>query len=301
MSEFNINPIYHRQARGKLLITSEYFVLDGASALAIPTLLGQTLTVSKSKNFGWEAYFEDNTLWFNNEDEKKDEVLFLNKIFQEIKLLNPDSFSEFNSNFFKTHLEFKSAWGLGSSSTFIALLSDYFSVNPYILNHKIFKGSGYDIACAFATNAILYQNTIPEQPNISEINISENIKPYLYFVYTGKKQNSRDAISHYFSLTAEKIIIGHELSQLTRDLITKDYYKDWHYLLNTHEEIISKVLKLPLISKTLFKELPYFSKSLGAWGGDFALIISDEGSEMTKKTIQNNGFDIVLNYKEIFG
>jgi mevalonate kinase len=35
-------------SHGKLLITSEYAVLDGAKALALPTRLGQKLSVSKN-------------------------------------------------------------------------------------------------------------------------------------------------------------------------------------------------------------------------------------------------------------
>jgi mevalonate kinase len=36
-------------APGKLLITGEYAVLDGAWALALPTRLGQTLTVTPTQ------------------------------------------------------------------------------------------------------------------------------------------------------------------------------------------------------------------------------------------------------------
>ena len=35
-------------SKGKLLLTSEYFVLDGALSLAIPTKLGQDLLVEKN-------------------------------------------------------------------------------------------------------------------------------------------------------------------------------------------------------------------------------------------------------------
>jgi mevalonate kinase len=43
----------HIFSPGKLLITSEYFVLDGALALAVPTKLGQ--------DFYWEEFNDGNS------------------------------------------------------------------------------------------------------------------------------------------------------------------------------------------------------------------------------------------------
>jgi hypothetical protein len=43
----------HIFSLGKLLITSEYFVLDGALALAVPTKLGQ--------DFYWEEFNDGNS------------------------------------------------------------------------------------------------------------------------------------------------------------------------------------------------------------------------------------------------
>jgi len=37
------------RSNGKLLLTGEYVVLDGALSLALPTTLGQRLTVEKNK------------------------------------------------------------------------------------------------------------------------------------------------------------------------------------------------------------------------------------------------------------
>ena len=52
---------------GKLLITSEYFVLDGALALAVPTKLGQELLYSEvpdqKSNIYWTTKVEGQK-WF---------------------------------------------------------------------------------------------------------------------------------------------------------------------------------------------------------------------------------------------
>ena len=57
-------------SHGKLLLTSEYFVLDGATALAVPTKSGQNLCVEEKNDGGalvfWEAY-HSGQLWMSAE------------------------------------------------------------------------------------------------------------------------------------------------------------------------------------------------------------------------------------------
>ena len=56
----------HFYGHGKLLITGEYLVLDGALALAIPTKKGQKLTVAEAEQPGitWEGLKESGEVWF---------------------------------------------------------------------------------------------------------------------------------------------------------------------------------------------------------------------------------------------
>ena len=56
-------------SNGKLLLTSEYLVLDGAKALAIPTKFGQDLIVQKIKepSLIWESFDVENNCWFSAE------------------------------------------------------------------------------------------------------------------------------------------------------------------------------------------------------------------------------------------
>lgn len=56
---------------GKILITSEYVVLKGALALAVPTKFKQSLSFTK-KNFEflvWKSYDSNNKIWFECEIE----------------------------------------------------------------------------------------------------------------------------------------------------------------------------------------------------------------------------------------
>ena len=55
-------------SNGKLLITGEYLVLDGAKALALPTKFGQNLIVEEKDNLEihWKSFDSDGSLWFED-------------------------------------------------------------------------------------------------------------------------------------------------------------------------------------------------------------------------------------------
>lgn len=288
--------LYHRKAHGKLLITGEYFVLDGATALALPTTYGQTLKIENSNQFHWRSIDESGSTWLELLEPKMNEN---QASFKLIELLNLLGEEVWKSSYVMTS-DFNREWGLGSSSTLVALLADHFKLNPYELNQKVFRGSGYDIACAFSETPILYSNTDRIHPSIEQVEIPLEIRPHLYFVYLGKKQNSRNAIEHYSNQTIDKKQIGIQLSEISRSLLNTKDFKDWISLLGEHENIISKNLQIEKVANQELKGLPYFSKSLGAWGGDFALIISDDEISSIRKTITNLGFTTLLAYEELF-
>ncbi len=54
-------------SNGKLLITGEYVILDGALSLAIPSVFGQTLEIieDESKHISWISKNSDGKIWFN--------------------------------------------------------------------------------------------------------------------------------------------------------------------------------------------------------------------------------------------
>ncbi len=287
--------IYQNKANGKLLITSEYFVLDGAESLALPTKFGQTLEVTESNHFHWTSKDELGHIWIEIQDidniEDKNTILL-------VEILKYIGIDRMNGNFC-IHADFHKDWGLGSSSTLIALLADYFKLNPYELNQKFFHGSGYDIACAFSEHPITYKLEEPLKPSIMRTSILNSLQLNMYFLYLDKKQNSRSAIALYNQKKINKKNIANDLSQITKALLEKHEIDEWIYLLNIHEDIISKSLLLEKVSQTVLRELPYFSKSLGAWGGDFVMILTDDNPQEVKKNIQKLGFDTIFTYSEI--
>ena len=56
-------------SNGKLLLTGEYVVLDGAKALALPTKMGQNLQVvtHDKPTISWKSFDADGTIWFEDE------------------------------------------------------------------------------------------------------------------------------------------------------------------------------------------------------------------------------------------
>src|SRR5680860_249695 len=53
-------------SNGKLLLTGEYAVLDGALSLAVPTRYGQSLSVEEigSSQLQWKSWDKNRKIWF---------------------------------------------------------------------------------------------------------------------------------------------------------------------------------------------------------------------------------------------
>jgi len=55
-------------SNGKLLITGEYVVLDGAKAFALPTKFGQNLIIEETEGqiIHWKSVDSDGSIWFED-------------------------------------------------------------------------------------------------------------------------------------------------------------------------------------------------------------------------------------------
>src|SRR5690606_10145128 len=111
---------------------------------------------------------------------------------------------------FKIHSNFPREWGLGSSSSLISILSQWSNVNPYQLLEESFGGSGFDIACATANKPILYEI---RDRKVQEIELNEAVTSNLLFVYSGKKQSSKNEINKFEFLEIPNIAIE-EMNQI---------------------------------------------------------------------------------------
>lgn len=268
-------------SHGKLLLSSEYVILDGALALAIPTKMGQSFSFKEVKNglsqIHWTSLCQGK-LWFDvkinsqnwkiteTNDEKS--ALFILKILKEIQKYS-SKFQENDSYSFQSDLDFPQNFGLGSSSTLITNLAKWAKINAFDLNNNILGGSGYDISVAQESSAILYKLQNGEKL-IEKINFTPTFKNELIFIHLNQKQNSREGIQLYRSKNKSKNLIQ-EFSQLTRELLHCKNIHDFSALMTTHEEKLSQFLELKTAKEKHFPDCPTFVKSLGAWGGDFVL------------------------------
>lgn len=299
-------------ANGKLLLTSEYFVLDGAKALALPTVFGQSMTINAAAidegKLMWQSYTNTNELWFEGTFDIENALCLatndiptatmLLKIINAVAVLHPDFWIKNNGINIQTRLTFPRHWGLGSSSTLIYMLAEWAKINPYQLLEMTFGGSGYDIACAGINSPIIYQRNA-ETPAIQTIDFRPVFASNLYFVYLEKKQNSREGIAAYRSKSIDKHSVIEQLNPITQHIINASTLSVFEQNILQHEAIISENLAMPTVQSQYFTDYWGVIKSLGAWGGDFILATSQRSDVETKSYFHQKGYNTVLSYKEM--
>lgn len=301
---------------GKLLITGEYAVLDGALALAVPTRFGQSLEIEPRQDARilWKSLDHKNLVWFEtefqikeiknasnlslvkSENEQKDISERLRHILWQAHLLNPGIFSENRGFTMTSRLEFPRGWGLGSSSTLINNIAQFFRIDPYRLLENTFGGSGYDIAAAQFDHPITYQLTQTKRSVLS-VDFNPDFMEELFFVHLNRKQNSRDSIKHYKQQPREFLEATLEkINALTQSFIYCKTLEEFKLMMTIHETLISKLINTPKIKSELFPDFPGAIKSLGGWGGDFILAT---GGAPEKAYFEEKGYQTLLSYAEM--
>jgi len=299
---------YH--ANGKLLLSGEYFVLDGAKALAVPTRYGQSLSIkaTEAQQIVWKSYNADKSCWFEGVFQLRgfqyqkgnDEAVGerLTQILQACQSLNPDFLADSTGLIAETHLEFPKNWGLGTSSTLIYMVAKWAGVNPFELLAMTFGGSGYDIACAGINQGITYQ-IVNQTAVYSRNGFYPPFAQNLYFVYLGKKQNSREGIAHYKAKVKDAPELIEEISEITNQMIACQTLEAFEQLIAQHEAIVSNALQFARAKDLYFKDYWGEIKSLGAWGGDFVMATSSQSSKLTRAYFHDLGYATALTYGEM--
>ena len=196
----------------------------------------------------------------------------------------------------ETNLEFDRHWGLGSSSTLIALIAQWAKVDALELFFKTLTGSGYDVACALVNHPITYQLN-DHTTAVNKIDFQPDFKEDLHFIYLGQKQRSDREVTR-FSERAVSFESIEKISNLTNQMIHATSLQAFENVIEAHEELTSEIIGLTPIKKDLFQDYPGAIKSLGAWGGDF--ILATRLSE-APDYFSSKGYTTVLSWDELIG
>lgn len=296
-------------SNGKLLITGEYLVLDGAKAFALPTKFGQSLEIEESDGnlIHWKSFDSDGSIWFEDSipfasitrkerfDDAKNIKNTLIEILHEAYLMNPGFINNAKGYTITTRLTFPKSWGLGTSSTLINNIAQWLKLDAFELLRTSFGGSGYDVACAQNNMPITYQ-LVNDKPVIEAVTFNPGFKDKIYFVYLNKKQNSKAAIAAYYGQRGNPAKSIAKINAITEAVINAQTANEFALALQKHEIEMSNVLELETIQEALFPDFEGVIKSLGAWGGDFVMAVSKENPSGYFKS---KGFDVVVPYDDM--
>lgn len=308
-----VEPLFETYARGKLLLTGEYFVLDGALALAVPVRFGQRLRVEAWKEpnrLSWTSKDHLNAVWFLGEYDLPDldirletdhkTATILQDILRACRRQNPDFLAAGGGYKALTSNDFPKDWGLGTSSTLIAALARWAGVDPYRLLFETLGGSGYDIACAYADGPLLYRlPSRPAAPDVMPVDYAPPFAGNLYFVYLAKKQDSRLGIQRYRERAGKLGDAVERISVLTHAFLLAGTLHELDAVIREHEQLVAAVIDLPLVKHQFFPDFWGEVKSLGAWGGDFVLATSARGADETRAYFREKGFGVCLSWGEM--
>ncbi|RKS94499.1 hypothetical protein BC952_0105 [Flavobacterium limicola] len=296
-------------SNGKLLITGEYLVLDGAKAFALPTKMGQNLIIEEGSNkeIIWKSYDADGSIWFEdtllfsdiskkvnpeNESVKATLMTILHEAFK----LNPDFILNSNGYTITTELGFPKSWGLGTSSTLINNIAQWLQIDAFTLLKNSFGGSGYDIACAQNDNPIVYKLE-QGNPTVEKVSFSPDFTKNLYFVYLNKKQSSKSAIAAYNMNKKNNLPRTIALNDvITSEVLNTTTIQSFASAIQKHEVQMSIILETQTIKESLFPDFNGVIKSLGAWGGDFVMAIATENPS---HYFISKGYQTIIPYDEM--
>jgi mevalonate kinase len=289
-------------AHGKLLLTSEYVVLDGVPALAVPTVLGQRLEATEaagSSFLHWTALDSNGRVWLDGilerteggwkaSDEALEPVAHLLNASEKI------SQRTLPGGQVRTQLEFPSNYGWGSSSTLISLVAQWQEIDALPLHFATQNGSGYDAVCATAAGPLWYRKTADQTADWESTSLAHWPHDSLYLVHLGHKQQSAADVVRYRALAPSSSDLD-GVEYAARALFEATSFDTWGHAARVHETRMAALLGRTPVSEGALKGYPHASKSLGAWGGDFVLVQVANTSDL--HWFKDRGFSTVLPWK----
>ncbi len=297
-------------SNGKLLISGEYLVLNGAKALAVPLKVGQETIISEGNKkdiLSWYSH-ENGNSWFEarfqtsgfgiRETTDINKAAYVQDLLLHVKNANPVFLEGRDSLEIRNELGFNHQWGFGSSSTLIYNMSTLFGVDPYKLNKIITGGSGFDIACAGAKNPLLYQ-VDGEKHFVEECKFDPSFSTNLYFIWLGNKKNTSQSVTWFKKNIQPKQKDIEEITGISQEMLQVKELPVFMELMEKHNSALENVLGVASVQKQYFNDFTGTIKPLGAWGGDFILAASDSEKEEVFNYFNRKGLSTILGWDEL--
>jgi mevalonate kinase len=289
-------------AHGKLLLTSEYVVLDGVPGLAVPTVLGQRLEATEevgSSILHWSAVDSDGRVWLDGLLERtpggwKASDDALEPVAQLLNATEKIGQRTLPGGQIRTQLEFPSNYGWGSSSTLISLVAQWQGIDVLALHFATQNGSGYDAVCATASGPLWYRKTADQTAEWHSTSLAHWPHDSLYLVHLGHKQQSAADVVRYRSLTPSLSDLK-GIEKAARALFEATTFDTWGHAAREHETRMAALLGRTPVSEGALQGYPHACKSLGAWGGDFVLVQVADGSDL--QWFKDQGFSTAVPWK----
>ncbi len=180
----------------------------------------------------------------------------------------------------------------------MAALAEWAEVDPFRLLADTFGGSGYDVACARARHPVLFQRR-NGRAHFVECPFVPPFAAHLCFVYLGQKQDSRQGIARYRQVVEDASRKVEAISRLTMEFLQARSLDEAAQAMEAHEQLIGEALGLPRVKSEYFPNFPGAVKSLGAWGGDFVMALSERPAEASRQYFQVKGYEAVFTYDEL--
>lgn len=267
-----------------------------------------TIKNARGSDLIWEALDKDGEVWFDAQlslydfsavKTSNDEIAArLKKILRAAARDNSEFLSTWSGFKVETQLEFPREWGLGSSSSLLANVAEWAEINPFHLYFGVFNGSGFDIACAIADDAVHYQLD-DDQLHYHEIEFKPKFIKKLYFVFQGNKQDSESSLKIHGKKFKNNSHVINRISEISEEISIVSSFTKFVELIEEHESIIADTIGHIPIKKERYNDFKGSLKSLGAWGGDFMLAATEEGDDYVKEYFSKKGLDTVLPYDEL--
>src|SRR5690606_24801583 len=232
-------------ASGKLLLFGEYLVLKGARSLSIPLRYGQKMKVVpvEIEEINWTSKVLTKE-WFSAKFTTRLEMIETTdeqvaaSVLHLLKLLHDEKPTLFSGGLgFHLEADFPMEWGFGSSSTLISLLAQWSGADPFKLLKNSFGGSGYDVACATADSPIIFE---AGRNSKKAVELSEKITSKLLFIYSGKKQKSKNEVLRFEEIAVTENQIQ-QMNNLIDSVIACEEIKKLEAVIEQSERMLSEI------------------------------------------------------------